>query len=54
MEDIFSFPFSLLYVSGSTLNVASFAIPPAVSDLSHIAISGREKKSSSLTYLTEF
>lgn len=52
MEDIFSLPFSLLYVSGSTLNIARFAIPSAVCDLSHIAIQGREKKSSTFTYST--
>lgn len=38
MEDIFSPPFSLLYVSGSTLNIARFAVPSAVCDLSHLAI----------------
>lgn len=38
MEDIFAPPFSLLYVSGSTLNIARFAVPAAVCDLSHLAI----------------
>lgn len=38
MEDIFSPPFSLLYISGSTLNIARFAVLSAVCDLSHLAI----------------
>jgi len=36
--------FSLLYVSGSTSNLARFAIPSAVCDLPHTAIGECEEK----------